>query len=307
MIMNIASLDLNLLLAFDAVMRERHVTKAAQSLFMTQPALSNALNRLRHTFKDELFVRSPKGMRPTPKALELAAPIRHALQTIDNAINPPKFDPATSEHTFKLVCNDHFVQTALPSVIGQLSTLAPGVDLRLYPAQGNSYQLLDGQSIDFGISNYGQPPDRFAHQRLFGDEYVVLMHREHPLSAFETIPLAEYAAASHMLVTLSGDPVGFIDKALQVRGKSRRVALTLNQFSSAPDILERSPLLLTLPAKLATIYTQHFDLVTRTCPLQAPPAYTETLMIWHKRLSVHPANEWFRGLVKQVCKEKFQG
>lgn len=303
MFMNIKSLDLNLILAFDAVMRERNVTKAAQSLFMTQPALSNALNRLRHVFKDDLFIRGPKGMRPTSKALELAGAFRSALNTIENAINPAMFDPANSTHEFRVICNDHFVQTALPTLTNIISRTAPNINMRLYPAQGDSYQRLDDHSIDFGISAYGQTPDRFRQLTLISDDYVVLMSNDNPLAKKSKLSLVQFCSAPHLLVTLSGDPVGFIDKALKNRGMSRRVALTINQFSSAPEILANTPMLLTLPRKLAEIYTRYLPLTIKDCPLPVPRAYVDTLLIWHNKLSSHPANNWFKETLVSMCEK----
>lgn len=300
MFMNISGVDLNLLLAFDAVMRERHVTRAAESLYMTQPALSNALNRLRHVFKDELFVRGPQGMRPTQKALELEEPISRAMAAVEEAINPPVFDPACSEHTFRLVCHDHFVHTGLSKLMHFVDAQAPGIDIRLLPAKGDSFALLDAQEADFGISAYGLPPERFGWEKLLTDEYVVVMGADNPLAMTDDWGKLAYSKANHLLVSLSGDASGFVDKALAAEKLTRRIALTVNHFSATPEILSHTSLVATLPRKLAEHYCKYYPLTMLCCPVTPPAAYCDNLLVWHKRLSKHPANDWLKQTLRAL-------
>ncbi len=298
--MNLAGIDLNLLLVFDAVIRERHVTRAGNLIGMSQPAMSNALNRLRHHLKDELFVRGPDGMRPTPRALELAAPIRGALRNLEEALDPVQFDPATANRSFTIGTNDFFVSALMPAIAAALEKKAPGINVCLMPSAGHSFEMLDAQEIDFGISAFGEIPDRFGSQILIEDTYVLMMRKGHPLAKGK-LSLAKYAAARHMLVSPRGDPRGFVDRSLAEQGYTRQIAVTINSFTSAPALLAKSDLVLAAPKRIAKTFAPMYGLATRPAPISGPREYASATAVWHNRLASHPAHLWFRGLLKEVA------
>jgi len=301
--MNLAGIDLNLLLVFDAVMSERNATRAGVRIGMSQPAVSNALNRLRHVLKDDLFIRGPEGMRPTARALELAGPIRTALSEIENALNPIEFDPSTAERTFKIASTDYATLTLMPYLSTYISNEAPGVNIHLIPTEGKFFELLDGQEAEYGINPLTEIPDRFNSLNLGGDTFVCMMRPDHPLSKYEKIPLKEYAAARHLLVTPRGDPRGFVDDRLEKAGLSRRIVMTVNNFGSAPMIVLSSDMILTAPSKIVEKYSRFFDIHVVRAPIQPPSDVMGMMLLWHKRLTNHPAHTWFQSLLKRAAQD----
>lgn len=298
--MNLRSLDLNLLLVFDAVMAERNVTRAADRVGLSQPALSNALTRLRGHLKDELFVRSPEGMRPTPRALELAAPIHEALASLEQALDPALFDPERSTRTFRIATNDYVASVLVPPLMARLGRIAPGIDLRIVPLGGRMHELLDSQEVDFGCTSVGELPDRFEAREIVEDSYVVLMRPDHPLSEGR-MTLQAFAKASHILVTPRGDPRGFVDTALAQRGLTRRIGLTVNQFAAAPAIVAATDMIATIPKRAADLFGPPFGLAQKPCPVPAPRDMTVVSLVWNRRLARHPAFVWFADQLAESC------
>lgn len=298
--MNLRSLDLNLLLAFDAVMAERNVTRAAERVGLSQPALSNALTRLRGHLKDDLFIRSPEGMRPTPRALELATPIHEALASLEHALDPVRFDPMESTRTFRMATNDYVAAVLMPAVMKRLARVAPNVDVRLLPIGGRMLEVLDTQEADFGCTSVGELPDRFEAREIVEDSYVVLLRSDHPL-AEARMTLQAYAKATHILVTPRGDPRGFVDTALAQRGLTRRLGLTVNQFAAAPAIVAATDMIATIPKRAADLFGPPFGLIQRPCPVPAPRDMTVVSLVWNRRLGKHPAFSWFAETMAQAC------
>ncbi len=296
-------MDLNLLVIFDALMAERNVTRAAQRIGLSQPAFSNALSRLRHYLQDELFIRGPDGMRPTPRALELASEIHEALNSIESALDPVNFEPGSARRTFTIDTNDYIVTTCIPALMRRLALAAPGIDVRIVPPAGRAFERLDAREIEFGIGVYGDVPARFGVDVVVeSDTFVCMMRPDHPL-ARGRFDLKRYAGAKHLLITPRGDPRGFIDDALAEHGLTRRIVLTVNQFSVAPTIIACSDLIVTLPKRIADLYAPLFDLKLRPAPLPAPASFRSIEIIWHRRLGAHPAHAWFREQLKQVILE----
>jgi DNA-binding transcriptional LysR family regulator len=298
--MNLRRVDLNLLVIFDALMRERNVTRAADKVGLSQPAFSNALSRLRAFFEDDLFLRGPDGMRPTARAMELADQVHEALAAIDAALDPVRFDPATAHRTFNVETNDYVVTAFFPALMQVLRKEAPGIDIRVSPQAGRAFERLDAQEIDLAISAFGDPPDRFGMEELSRDGYGVVMRKTHPL-ADENLTLNRYAAATHVLVTPRGDPRGFVDEQLAEKGLTRRVGLTVNQFASALPIVAGTDLIATLPLRIAGIGAKRFGLTMKDAPIVPPRGFQEVQMIWHKRLGAHPANTWLRQILRRAA------
>lgn len=299
--MNLAGIDLNLLVAFDALMQERNVTRAGKRIGMSQPAMSNALNRLRHLVKDDLFLRGPRGMRPTPRAVELAAPIHQALSQVEAALSPAAFDPATAASTFRFSMADYAASLILPPLAERLEETAPEVDIRVRPDTLTGPQLLDRNEIDFAIGYYADYPDRFRGVTLFEERYVCVMRRGHPLARKRRITLEEFVAAKHLLITLTGEATGFVDRMLSERGLSRRVAMTVNQFLVAPLVIQNSDMIITLALRTAKRFADVNKLHIVPLPLERAPI--KLTLLWHEQLSRHPAHDWMRSLLVDICRE----
>lgn len=299
--MNLAAIDLNLLVAFDAVMTERNVTRAGRRLGLSQSAVSNALSRLRHLLADELFVRGADGMRPTPRALELALPVRHALQQLQSALDPAEFSPADATRAFHFAMTDYSASLILPRLAKRLEDTAPGIDIRIRPNTGvNAPPLLDSGEIEFAIGGDVDRAERFASEVLFEDSFVCAMRRGHPL-ARERVTLDRFVAAKHLLITLTGDPTGFVDRILERKGLKRRVAMTVNQFTVALLIIQNSDMVITLARRMADRYVKFNNLHIALLPFAAPPS--KTALVWHRRLGNRPALEWMRAVLVEICRK----
>lgn len=299
--MNLVEFDLKALLVFDAVMTERSTTKAGYRLSMSQPAVSSALNRLRHVLKDELFIRGGDGMRPTPRALELAAPIRQALTQLREALNPVKFIPESTSRTFTFAMADHAAALILPPLAERLEKLAPQVDIRVKPNTNiNAPELLDAGEIDFAIGLFLNPPERLRVAALIEDEYICAMRRSHPL-AQKPLDLDRYLSAKHLLISLSGEPTGFVDLLLESQGLQRRVAMTVNQFSVVPKILRQSNLVVTVVRRAITLSPYARELIVKPVPLAIQ--LSALSLLWHERLIHHPANKWICSQLFEICSE----
>jgi len=305
-IMNLAGIDLNLLLVFDAIMTERHVTRAGDKISMSQPAMSNALKRLRGRLKDELFVRGPDGMQPTARAFELAVPIRDVLQTLEVTLEPNTFDPLSAKRLFSIGTNDYCVSTIVPKLVERLEKEAPGINIKLRSSVGETLNLLNTQTIDFGISAIGAIPEQYGSKTLIEDTYILLMRKGHPL-ATRDVSIDEFTKARHIVISPKGDPSGFVDIELEKQGLSRQVAITINNFSSAPAILTSSDLVLTAPQRIAEAFAPHYSLITKSMPFLAefksPKEFASIKLIWHKKLANHPAHQWFKQTIIDVSQK----
>lgn len=207
-------IDLNLLSIFEAVMMELNVSRAAEQLNMTQPAVSHALRRLRRITNDELFIKVPGGVSPTPKALELWEPIRDGLLQIRQVLLPVAFDPATAKQVFTIAMTDYYVSLLLPQLLQILEQTAPNIALRIVPGNvTNAASLLEKSEIDIAIERFFRPSSRLRVQELNRDRYVCIMRRRHPLSQ-KKLTLKQYVNAKHLLVSLTGKSTVFIDEHL---------------------------------------------------------------------------------------------
>ena len=296
---NIASVDLRLLLVFNAVMAERNVTRAARRLGLTQPAVSNALTRLRFTLKDDLFLRGVGGMQPTSRALELAGPVGRALTQLESAIQPFEFVPAHAERVFRVAMSSHAEPVILPPLIERLRRLAPGIALHVRPkAKPDAPPELDTNEIDFSIGVNLKPPRRLSTVTLYQDRYVAIMHRSHRLARGK-ITLKDFVAAPHLLISSTGESANVFDYLIARRKLHRHVAATASHLSTARDILLRSDLVAPLFGRTAAAFREGDGgaLVTRPLPLEP----LSVALTWHPGLSNHPAHEWLRRQIYDVC------
>ncbi|MCU7374528.1 LysR family transcriptional regulator [Paucibacter sp. O1-1] len=299
--MNFRTLDLNLLRVFDAVMAERSLTRAAQRLAMTQPAVSHALKRLRETLGEELFVRQAFGMKPTSRAEGLWPEVRAALDRLRLVLDPGDYQPDQQEQTFRIAMADATAALVLPPLVAELERLQALANIHVLPlTTRDPRSLLEQGEADFALGYFPGAVAALQAQgvmsairqhRLYESEYVCAMRRDHPLAELE-LDLDRYCAAHHLLVSFSGRPHGFVDEALTALGRSRRIMLTVNQFFTAGRIVAQSDLLTVLPASFveATGYKQR--LVER--PLPMPLARVHVDMLWHLRNEERSAQRWMR-------------
>jgi len=296
--MNYEQFDLNLLNIFDTVMTELNVTRASERLNMTQPAVSNALKRLRHLLNDELFTKVPSGVSPTPKALEIWQPLREALNQIRKTLEPIEFNPATETATFTIALNDFSAALLLPPLMKVIEAIAPNINLRTVPnTHINAAMLLEQAEIDIAIGVFPSPPPRLRLQPLLSSPWICAMRRGHSL-ARKKLTLDRYAQAKHLLVTLTGESTGLIDPLLQERGLNRRIGLTVNQFSIAPQILVNSDLIAILPTRVVQLSGIVNQLHLTPVPIEIYP--TSVKMMWHERSQQNTAHIWFRTQLAEV-------
>jgi DNA-binding transcriptional LysR family regulator len=295
--MNWRSLDLNLLVVFDAIMRERSVTRAGRRIGLSQPAMSHALNRLRHMLKDELFVRTPDGMTPTPRAEMLAQPLRNALSEMQLALEPVVFDPAASDRGFAIAVNNYAAVVLVPALVAAVSAAAPAVRLDLRPTGTlDITERLDRGELDLAIGGLVSPGERFAALSLMEDPFVLVTRRGHPAYRRKLTENA-LAALPYLEISSSGEDTSFLDRWLAERGLARRIALRA-PYLSAARILAQSDLVAMLSRGIARQFVRNHPLEVRE-PLCDSPL-VRTAMLWHRRLDGHPAHSWLRGLVVSV-------
>jgi DNA-binding transcriptional LysR family regulator len=296
---NYEQFDLNLLNVFDAVMTELNVTRAATRLNMTQPAVSNALKRLRHLLNDELFIKVASGVSPTPKASEVWQPIREALNQIRQIVEPVEFNPALERTTFTIALNDLAANLILPPLIRVIEAFSPNIDLRTVPnTHINAPKLLEQAEIDVAIGVFPNPNPRLRSHVLFTSPWVCAMRREHPLSG-QKLTLERYAQAKHLLVTLTGEPTGLLEPLLQERGLKRRIGLTVNQFFVVPQLLINSDLVAILPTRVVQLSGLSDRLHLTDAPIELPPSSVR--MMWHERTQHHSAQAWLRTQLAEIC------
>ena len=302
--MNFKNLDLNLLRVFNEVMTERHLTRAATKLSLTQPAVSNALRRLRDSLGDDLLRRSGSGLVPTPKALALWPKVQAALEQLNEALSPSAFDPASSTATFVLSMADATAAELIPGLIGLIDREAPGVSIRVVPlTTRDPRKLLESEGADMaigffpsvlaGMTAQAQAGEvaAFHHQRLYNSSYVCVMRHDHPLAQSE-LTLDRFCTARHLLVSFSGRPFGFIDEALTSLGRSRHIVLTVNQFFTAGRVVANSNLLTVLPRHFVSVTGIADQLVLRELPFKVPDVHVDAL--WHRRVHTQHPHLWLR-------------
>ena len=301
--MDLARLDLNLLLVFHHLLREKRVSAVATVLGMSQPAVSSALGRLRSSLGDELFLRTQRGMEPTPYALQLAEPVATALDGLQQALNVrASFDPATSERSFTLAMTDVGEMYFLPVLMDALAGAAPGVTLHVVAVTSASLKddMASGRT-DLALGLLPQLQAGFFQQALFRQPYVCLMREGHPLAHAEGLTLSDFAAASHVRVMAAGTGHGRIDAAisetLEQQGLQRRIRLTVPNYVALGDVLGHSDLIATVPERFAQRVTRPFALPTRALPLAVDGSAIH--QFWHARLHKDPGHQWLRELVAQ--------
>ena len=307
-------LDLNLLRVFDAVMSEGSLTRAADKLALTQPAVSNALRRLREALGDELLVRQGQGMAPTPRAQALWPAVRDALTQLETVLAPGEFEPATATNLFTLATADSTAGTLIPPMVPLLEREAPGVSLRVLPLSTRDPRaLLNAEEADLAVGyfptalaelNAERQVGRigaFDSQRLYDGHYVCVMRHGHPLSAPGALTLDSFCAARHLLVSFTGRPYGFVDEALTALGRQRRIVLIVNQFFTAGRVVADTDMLTVLPRHFVPF--TGLPLAERPLPLPMPMVHVDAL--WRRRSAQPAARRWLLDALTRAARQAF--
>lgn len=291
--MNLQTFDLNLLLVFKALFEEKNVTRASKKIGITQPAMSNALNRLRYLLKDELFVRGPKGMRPTARASELAMPIQAALNDIELSLSSASFDPKTSKKLFRLSISDDVAPIIIPKLVDEIRRSSPKSELSFRSEQGlEAIKLLDTNETDFAIGRFELVPPRFGLKILFSERYVCMMKNDHFLSQEKKLSMDQYLSTKHLRVAPMDAPTSPVDRALSQLNLERDISVRIDLIMLSPYVIKNSNLVLTLPSKTASRIAKNYNFVISELPLELETRRTK--IIWHKQLNKHPAFDWMK-------------
>ena len=293
----VRTMDLNLLKTLDALLDERSVTRAAERLALTQPAVSGMLTRLRDCFGDPLFSRTQRGIVPTLRALELASPVKQILSDMEALLQPKEFDPASAELTLTLAATDYAVKAVVVPFIGRLRKEAPGVRVSVVAVD---YARLPSQlecgDVDLALVTPETTPEGLHARNLFDEEYVCIMRADHPEAAEEVMTLDRFCALDQVLVSHSGGKFsGATDEALAKIGRKRRVVMAVNSFLMLPEILRVSDLIAVTPYRLASTTD---GMVCKKPPLLIP-GFSKTLA-WHDRSHRDAGHRWLRALLTEL-------
>ena len=291
--MKIKDTDLNLFIAFDVIYTEKNLTKSGQVLGITQPAVSNALARLRDLFNDELFIRTSRGMIPTPVANQLIGDIRNALSLIQNTISvSEKFDPSTAEMTFKISIGDTSEYRLLPLLIKELAELAPKVKVETYltPRKDAPRELASG-AIDFSIDPPLQSDQHLKHEKIYQEDYVMIVRKDHPILKKQKITIEDYLDLSHIHISNRKTGMGHVDMTLYKLGLSRDIYLRAQHFLVAPYIVEQSDMAITTTKGFAV----DRNLAWRELPFDIDPLVLH--LYWHENNDNESSSKWMRDLM----------
>ena len=291
---DIRTLDLNLLKALDALLDERSVTRAAERLSLTQPAVSGMLTRLRECFDDPLFTRTQRGIIPTLRALELAQPVKSILAEVAELLHPKAFDPSSADMTIKIAATDYALRAVIVPFMAALRLQAPGIRVAVLPVSND--QLLaqfERGDIDVALITPETAPSELHCKALYNEEYVCLMRQDHPLAQQDALTLESFCAQDHALVSYVGGSFhGVTDDALAKLGRSRRVTLSVCSFLVLPEILRVSDLISVVPRRLT------HDLAG--LEVLPPPLEIEgfnKIVVWHERTHRDAGHRWLRDLL----------
>ena len=312
--------DLNLLRVFDVMLEERNVTRAGARLGLTQSAVSHALNRLRYALNDELFLRGPSGMLPTPRALEMGPQVHAALNQLQAAMAFPDFDPATSERRFAITAGAYACGVLVPPVVERMARDAPLSELAIVEQTADVLERLDARRVDFLVGGVVAAPERFARETILTETLAWVVRTGHPLAGAAEVDLEALASVPHAVISraapgfgddraerrslitqASWEDAGAFEAALAARGLTRRVGVRVPDTYSALSIASRSDMAALIPRRLALISAQSGRIQLIEPPYPSP-AVEVTLLYLNERMN-EPAVSWMRDLIRAVAAE----
>ncbi|WP_042143925.1 MULTISPECIES: LysR family transcriptional regulator [unclassified Pseudoalteromonas] len=310
--MNINKIDLNLLVYLDTLLRECNVTRAANQLSITQPAMSNGLKRLRNLLNDPILVRTSDGMVPTERAKELQPVIRGVLLTLEETLQPNRdFEPSKSKRVFRIMASDYAASTLAPKLLNKLQLHAPDTTLDIVTPSDVTFHDVENGKVDMAINRFDNLPQSFHQKRIWKDSFSCLVNANNPV--IENFSLDSYLKARHIWVSKTGfgvgvgmDPadvqkLGWVDEALAKFGKQRNIASFTRNYHVAIHLAKEQNLIATLPSKVANIYKNNSDVVILDAPF--PIAPFELDMIWSPLLHRDASHIWLRQQISEVAQE----
>lgn len=295
---SMGGLDLNLLVVFAAVMDEKNVTRASQRLGKSQPATSNALNRLRQLVGDPLFVPGPRGMQPTARALEIATPVRNALEELQSTLKQSEFQPDASGRTFTVAMSWCASAVLLPEVTTRTSKTQVNI-ITVPKVYATIREELASGRVDFAVGATFEAPWRFISKVLFTDTYCCVMRADHPLK--DTLNRENYLAASHLVVRSFGDGGNLFENKLRAEGHYRRIAASATQLSAVPEMLRQSDMIVSLQRRVMDTFESFDGLVVRKIPIEVEPVRIS--LVWDEARTRNSANKWMRGIFLDIARD----
>ncbi len=308
--MNKTKVDLNLLEYLDVLLRERNVTKAADQLGLSQPAMSNSLRRLRAMFNDPLLVRTSEGMAPTDRAIALQPVIREVLSRIDIVVQPQTdFEAQTAERVFRIMASDYAESILLPQILRRLREEAPGVTLDILTPSDVSFLDVEQGKVDLAINRFDSIPQSFHEKLIWKDGFSCLISADNPVK--DDFTLDNYLQAQHVWVSKTGMGVGvgmnpadvqrlgWVDEALNQLGRQRRIAAFTRHYQVATLLAEQKDLIVTIPTRAAQLQQHNPRVVVKAPPFTIPPI--DLKMAWSPLLQNNPAHKWMRRLIVAVA------
>jgi DNA-binding transcriptional LysR family regulator len=310
--MNLKSIDLNLLVYLDVLLRMRNVTRAAESLGISQPAMSNALQRLRTLFSDPLLVRTRNGMSPTERAEQLRPLIRKIVASIEKAVESDKgFDASNADRVFRISVSDYGESTLLPHLLRRMRSEAPNITLDILTPSDVNYQDLEQGKVDMVINRFDALPGSFHQKTIWRDGFSCLISHHNPIR--NHFDLETYLEASHVWVSKTGmgigvgvepgasQQLGWVDDALAKLGKTRRIRVFTRHYQAAMKLAELRDLIVTVPSKAANLLQDNPDVIILPPPFEIPEI--ELKMAWSPLLQHNPAHQWLRRVITEVTRE----
>ena len=290
---NLSAVDLNLLVALKALLDERHVSRAAEAVGLSQPAMSRALQRLRVLFNDSLLVRGQGGMTLTARAAELSQPLKTVLSEISHIITSPAVEPKDMQGDVVIATRDFEMTALLPSVLNKIMTAAPGLRLKIVPLQGDDLSPLAGNEVDFVVAGTDKTSAALCRQTLVKDNFVCLVSARNPvLQSGKSLSLAQYLAMKHCLTSITDLKAGIVDSYLAEHGHRRDVVLRVPYFMAAVSMVAHSDLIVTVPGRLGLSVAKHKDLAILDLPFEVRDV--SIFLYWHLRNENNPMHVWLR-------------
>lgn len=309
--MNLSRIDLNLLVYLDVLLREGSVTRAAERLNITQPAMSNGLRRLRDLFNDPLLVRTSEGMRPTARALELQPLVREVVGKIEMVVQTTEFDPSASDHVFRIMASDYAESTLIPRLLEAIRDIAPGIALDILTPSDVTFMDVEKGKIDMALNRFDHLPKAFHSVTLWRDNFSCLLSVDNPVAT--NLTLDAYLDCPHIWVSKTGVGVGtgmnprdllklgWVDDALAELGRERRIRIFTRHYQVAALLAQQPDLIATLPTQAALLHADNSRLLTRRPPFPIVPI--ELKMAWSPLLQHNPAHQWLRRQIQEIAKQ----
>jgi len=294
--MRLSQVDLNLFIVFDAIYQQRNLTRAAEVLCITQPAVSNALGRLRTTLNDPLFVRTSQGMTPTPLAENIVGRVQEALQLLNTSVTEGEiFQPAETDKVFRLSMNDLAEAMILPNLLEHLREVAPNIGVECYQVNRNDVEReLAAGTLDFALDGPLIAGSQMCTKPLLRQRYACAVRKEHPVVG-GSLTLDQYLELDHVVVSSRRKGVSYEDAALNRLGRQRKIRTRVQHYQVAPLVVERTDMALTMPMSMA----QKYDLQVLELPFSLPPL--DWNLFWHKSADHDQANIWMRDLLMKIA------